>query len=29
VHAALEFLKGRKPNGAGGLTASTVQPIVK
>jgi carboxyl-terminal processing protease len=29
VHAALEFLRGRKPRGAAGLTASTAQPIVK
>jgi len=29
VHAALEFLKGRRPRGAAGLTASMVQPVVK
>jgi carboxyl-terminal processing protease len=29
VHAALEFLKGRKLRGATGLTASTAAPIVK
>ena len=29
VHAALELLKGRKPRGAAGLTASTGAPIVK
>jgi carboxyl-terminal processing protease len=29
VHAALELLKGHKPRGANGLTASTVAPLVK